>query len=207
MRLSDQLCERGLGPRRIELDCELYCELWDEPIAYPVTDVSEDGLWIQTDLLLETGTEVTLTFVPPDWDEPLCVAGRVERVQLDSHPRDGAAVGMGIQFDALRNDERRRLTHSMRCLRAEQSFILGQRTLSGVPVGVAAPREGSPVGRSSQTLAGWQTATEPTARPTEPPSQIGTQPPDHRPSPSSVERGFPGGLDLATSVFSRGSSD
>ncbi|MBW1907896.1 MAG: PilZ domain-containing protein [Deltaproteobacteria bacterium] len=67
--------------RLVDLECAVYSELWGEAIAHQATDVSEDGLWIQTDLLLEIGTEVTLTFYPPDWEEPLYVAGRVQRVQ------------------------------------------------------------------------------------------------------------------------------
>ena len=54
----------------------MYSDLWGEAIAHRVTEVSENGLWIQTELLLEIGSEVTLTFYPPDWEEPLCVAGR-----------------------------------------------------------------------------------------------------------------------------------
>jgi len=191
--------------RRVDLECELYCELWAEPIAYRVTDVSEDGLWIQTDLLLEVGTEVTLNFVPPDWDEPLCVAGRVERVQLRGRPQDRAAIGMGIEFEALRSDERRRLTHSMRCLRAEQSFILGQRTLTGVPVGFAESEEQSPVRPSRATLPGWPAAPSSPPHRSGRPSRITATPAGRRdPQPT---HGFPGGLDLAASVFAKGSSD
>ena len=123
--------------RLVDLECEVYSELWGESISHRAIEVSENGLWIQTELLLEVGTEVTLTFYPPDWEEPLCVAGRVQRVELRSRPKDANAVGMGIGFEALRNDERRRLTRSMRCLRAQESYILNQRTLTGVPVGVS----------------------------------------------------------------------
>jgi Tfp pilus assembly protein PilZ len=187
----------------VELECELYCELWNEAIAYRVTDVSEAGLWIQTDLLLEIGTEVTLTFVPPDWDEPLCVAGRVERVQLRSRSEDRESVGMGIEFEALRNDERRRLTHSMRCLRAEESFILGQRTLTGIPVGVADAAEHSPVRPSRQTLTGWPATAKPPPQHSGRPSRITASPAERNESGPTPTHAFPGGLDLAASVFSR----
>ncbi|MGB5704541.1 MAG: PilZ domain-containing protein, partial [Polyangiales bacterium] len=130
--------------RLVDLECEVYSALWGEAISHRAVEVSENGLWIQTELLLEIGTEVTLTFSPPDWDEPLCVAGRVQRVELRARPGDANAVGMGIAFDALRNDERRRLTQSIRCLRAQESYILDQRTLTGVPVGVSDVHEPSP---------------------------------------------------------------
>ena len=94
--------------RLADLECAVYAELWGEAIPHRVTAVSEDGLWIQTELPLEPGTEVTLTFLPPDWEEPLYVAGRVQRVELRRRQGDGCAVGMGIEFEALRRDERRR---------------------------------------------------------------------------------------------------
>jgi Tfp pilus assembly protein PilZ len=185
--------------RIVDLECDVYCELWGEAIAHRATDVSEDGLWIQTELLLEVGTEVSLTFHPPDWDEPLYVAGRVQRVDLQPRPGAGRAVGMGIEFQALRTDERRRLTQSMRCLRAQESFILGQRTLTGVPVGAgdvldrASP---SPAG----TVVGWSAPT-PAARHPGPAARLTAThaAPDTSIEPPEVV--FRGGLDLATWLF------
>jgi Tfp pilus assembly protein PilZ len=193
--------------RLVDLECEVYSALWGEAISHRAVEVSENGLWIQTELLLEIGTEVTLTFSPPDWDEPLCVAGRVQRVELRARPGDANAVGMGIAFDALRNDERRRLTQSIRCLRAQESYILDQRTLTGVPVGVSDVHEPSP--DPGRTLAGW---SAPSAAPayTGRPSRI-TATPANRGSrdlaSDRVDGAFRGGLDLAASVFSPGNSD
>ena len=197
---------RRAGRRLVNLECEVHCELWGEPIPHRVTDVSEDGLWIQTDLLLEVGTEVTLTFYPPDWDEPLCVAGTVQRVLMRTRADGAGAVGMGIGFEVLRNDERRRLTQSMRCLRAQESYILDQRTLTGVPVGFSEPGGAPPLDDHGRTVAGW-------AAPSAAPSSGGRP---SRITPTQVERAekseaprgaFPGGLDLAASVFSAGLSD
>ena len=187
--------------RLVELECEVYCELWGEAIAHRVTDVSEDGLWIRTDLLLEIGSEVTLTFNPPDWEEPLWVAGRVQRVQFRGRLEQGNTVGMGIGFEALRSDERRRLTYSMRCLRAQESFILDQRTLTGVPVGFGQPDEPPPVHQTGATVSGWAApASAPEYRGR--PSRV-TATPAERTSNSQAPKGaFPGGLDLAASVFS-----
>lgn len=190
--------------RLVDLDCEVYAELWGEAITHRVTDVSETGLWIQTDLLLEVGTEVTLTFYPPDWDEPLCVAGRVRRVELRPRGREAGAVGMGIAFETLRTDERRRLTHSMRCLRAQEAYILDQRTLTGVPVGVTEAQEWSP--EPGGTLAGWSAPAGPREYSGRP-SRV-TATPVERERPAERPSGaFRGGLDLAASVFAPDDSD
>ena len=190
--------------RLVDLECAVYSELWGEAIAHRATDLSEEGLWIQTDLLFELGTEVTLTFYPPDWEEPLYVAGRVQRVELQPRPGDGRAVGMGIQFEALRTDERRRLTRSMRCLRADEAFILDQRTLTGVPVGVGEAREPAP--NPGRTVAGWA-APSPSADYSGRPSRITATPAERNEDAEPSRSAFSGGLDLATSVFADFGSD
>jgi Tfp pilus assembly protein PilZ len=190
--------------RLVDLECAVYSELWGEAIAHRATDVSEEGLWIQTDLLLEIGTEVTLTFDPPDWEEPLYVAGRVQRVEFHPRPGNGSAVGMGIEFEALRTDERRRLTQSMRCLRAEEAFILDQRTLTGVPVGVGEAHE--PMPNPGGTVAGWA-APSPSSEYSGRPSRITASPTEREEDTEASRSAFPGGLDLATSVFADFSSD
>jgi len=191
--------------RLVDLECEVYSELWGEAISHRAVEVSESGLWIQTELLLEVGSEVTLTFYPPDWEEPLCVGGRVRRVELRSRPGDTNAVGMGIAFETLRNDERRRLTHSMRCLRAEEAYILDQRTLTGVPVGVGDPAH-EPIADLGRTLAGW-TAPASTPAYSSRPSRVEPGPVDGARAASSSASAFRGGLDLAASVFTPRSSD
>ncbi|KPK52274.1 MAG: hypothetical protein AMJ63_09840 [Myxococcales bacterium SG8_38_1] len=188
--------------RLVDLECEVYSELWGEAISHRAIDLSESGLWIQTELLLEVGSEVTLTFLPPDWEEPLCVAGRVQRVELRPRPGDANAVGMGIAFESLRNEERRNLTHSMRCLRAQESYILDQRTLTGIPVGVAEAHEPTP--DPGRTLAGW---SAPAAANAGRPSRITATPATCNRAAERSDGAFRGGLDLAASVFSADTSD
>lgn len=189
--------------RLVDLECGVFSDVWGEAILHRVTDVSEDGLWIETDLLLEVGSEVTLSFYPPDWEEPLYVAGQVERVELQRGAEQATSIGMGIAFETLRTDERRQLTRSMRCLRADASYILDQRTLVGVPVG---PEESlkslEPIPDPSRTVVGWSAPAPPlSSKPVRKPPET-----EHlKPDPDSPA--FQGGLDLATSVFAGSSSD
>jgi hypothetical protein len=106
---------------------------------------------------------------------------------------------MGIAFESLRNDERRQLIQSMRCLRAEESFILGQKTLSGVPVGVGESHE--PPLESNRTVAGWS-APPPSDAESERASRVTGTSSRFSDSEAPTGRAFTGGLDLATSVFS-----
>ncbi len=190
--------------RRVtNLECAVYSELWGEAIDHRVTDLSEDGLWIETELLLEIGAEVTLTFCPPDWDEPLYVAGRVQRVELQARRGGESAVGMGIEFEALRVDERRRLTRALRGLPAREAFILDQHTLTGVPVGAVEAEE--PAQPAKKTVVGW--AIPSAEKTSERPSHIRSLRVDGEPAPEPSRSAFAGGLDLATSVFSDWQSD
>jgi hypothetical protein len=111
---------------------------------------------------------------------------------------------MGIEFEALRTDERRRLTRSMRCLRAHEAFILDQRTLTGVPVGVGEPDEPAP--NPGSTVAGWAAPT-PSAEYSGRPSRIIATPAQREADAEPSQGAFRGGLDLATSVFADCGSD
>ncbi len=189
--------------RLVDLQCGVFSDVWGEAILHRVTDVSEDGLWIETDLLLEVGSEVTLSFYPPDWEEPLYVAGQVQRVELERGLEQTSTVGMGISFETLRTDERRQLTRSMRCLRPDASYILDQRTLVGVPVGPGEPLEPlEPATEPSRTVVGWCAPAPPI------PSKPVQEPPEgQRPKPDLGSTAFQGGLDLATSLFSGSGPD
>lgn len=189
--------------RLVDLECGVFSDVWGEAILHRVTDVSEDGLWIETDLLLEVGSEVTLSFYPPDWEEPLYVAGQVERVELQRGAEQATSIGMGIAFWTLRTDERRQLTRSMRCLRADASYILDQRTLVGVPVGANEPLESlEPVPDPSRTVVGWSAPAQPLS------SKPVRKPPEtERAELDPDSPAFQGGLDLATSVFGGSGSD
>jgi hypothetical protein len=188
---------RGAVRRLVELECGVFSDMWGEVIPHRVTDVSEDGVFIETDLLLDVGSEVTLTFYPPDWEEPLCVAGTVRRVELEKG-EEVSQIGMGIGFEALRGDERRQLTHSMRCLRAEASYLLDRRTLVGIPVRpIDAPDRSKPSADPRRTVVGWSVP------PLQPVSsrRVPEALPPEQGEPKPEVSGFPGGLDLATSLF------
>lgn len=186
--------------RTVDVECGVFTEFWGEPVMHRVTDVSEDGLWIQTDLPLDAGTEVMLIFELDDWDEPLYVAARVRRVELRRRAGDPRSAGMGIQFEGMRADERRKLTRSLRHLRPLESSALSQRTVLGVPVG-----EGDRPDRRARpdgTVVGWQAPRKPANRARKQERRA------VRPRRRSIEEptieqdsAFLGGLALISSIF------
>ena len=71
----------------------MICDLWDEPVSHRTRDLSAEGLYIETELPLEVGTEVVLELsVALDTH---FVIGCVRRVDLGE---DGGRAGMGIEL-------------------------------------------------------------------------------------------------------------
>lgn len=196
--------QRGATPearhtvrRRVSLECAVLADLWDEPLPHQVTDLSEDGLWIETDLPLEVGTEVTVAVTPPDWNEPLYASGEVRRVNLSRRSDDPRSAGMGIAFEALRPDDRKRLGNSLRGLAPMQPLKRTERTLAGVPVGPSAFGERRVL--ADRTLTGFAPPLHHA-----PPVQQRRLAPRQSEHRAASDACFGGGLSLATWVFTKG---
>ncbi len=83
---------RRRSPRHAcQLQVPLVCDLWDEPVAFETRDVSIDGLFFETTLALDPGTEVVLELRVGG--ETHFVIGSVRRADLhDGRP------GMGVEL-------------------------------------------------------------------------------------------------------------
>jgi hypothetical protein len=69
-----------------------------------MTDLSSDGAWLATDLPVEVGEQLVLTFRPPRWPagvRPVRLRAEVVRVSLPRRRGDLRAAGMGIRFLGL----------------------------------------------------------------------------------------------------------
>jgi uncharacterized protein (TIGR02266 family) len=86
----------------------------DEMFSEFTRDINEGGLFIETEKPQEQGTEVTMHFNLPGSDETVSTVGRVV------HVTRGDAMnppGMGIEFEELSPDDRRRIDVLIRSLR------------------------------------------------------------------------------------------
>ena len=82
-------------------------------IRLDTADLSEGGAFLQSDLLFEVGESLSLE-IPLATDETLAARGRVAWVTRGGN--DKSPAGMGIEFDQLSPQDRRRLTQSLRNL-------------------------------------------------------------------------------------------
>jgi uncharacterized protein (TIGR02266 family) len=81
-----------------------------------VGDVSEGGLYLETNLPLAVGTSVRLTPLEDGGGHLFEVEARVVRTAKD--PLSGEPAGMGLQFVGLSPDEQRDLVKLIRALEA-----------------------------------------------------------------------------------------
>lgn len=89
----------------------------DEMFSEFTRDINEGGLFIETEKPHEPGTEVAMQFHLPGTDEVLQTLGRVVRV---SPGAPGMTPGMGIEFDELTPEDRRRIDQIVRALRSRE---------------------------------------------------------------------------------------
>lgn len=97
----------------MDFDCELIRSRHDRVHRYRVTNLSHDGLWLNTPNPARAGEVVVVCFRPSEgWDHPeLQVFSEVVRVTSVRHRPGPIApdVGMGLELLDLSDDEQNRL--------------------------------------------------------------------------------------------------
>lgn len=110
---------RSTVRRAVRLCCVVRSSLWDGAAPHLLTDLSIDGAWLATDLPLEAGEQLVLTFRPPRWPAgqlPLRLRAEVVRAELPRRRNDLRRAGMGVRFLDLDSALRARLAGTLRGL-------------------------------------------------------------------------------------------
>ena len=97
----------------VELACEVVTSDHDEPQLFWATDLSPEGIWLETSQpIIDTGSELVVCFRPAVWWEAreIIVFGEVARVSHGLRHED-EAPGIGVAFLDLSPSER----WSLRC--------------------------------------------------------------------------------------------
>ena len=105
--------------RAVSLECETRSALWDETAPLLATDLSTEGIWLNSDLPLDIGERLVLSFRPPRWPEwgwPVTVLAEVVRVGLPRRRDDRGPAGMGLRFLDLDPEQGVRMASSLRGL-------------------------------------------------------------------------------------------
>jgi len=106
------------GPRRslrreIECDCHLMSDLWDGAVRHPMRELSDEGMWIESDLPLQEGEAVVVRFDLPRERRTIYASGRVARARLRRRRQDRERSGMAIELTNLRAEERASIARSI----------------------------------------------------------------------------------------------
>jgi ubiquinone/menaquinone biosynthesis C-methylase UbiE/pimeloyl-ACP methyl ester carboxylesterase len=103
----------------------------DKNETVTVTNVSKDGLYMNTERPLQIGERLNFTlWLPTDQHKPLKAGGKV--VRLDKH-------GMGILFEDLKSKDRYRLSEYSGFVDLDDAIVELQKSMSGMIVGNLLP--------------------------------------------------------------------
>ncbi len=101
--------------RAVRLETEVTCELWDGAVPLLATNLSLHGIWLESELPVHPGSELSVSFVPPHWAfaSPIHARACVVRASLLRRRSDAGPPGMGLAFVDLRADQSARLAYAL----------------------------------------------------------------------------------------------
>lgn len=109
---------------RVEIEVEYF--LLDKFISDYTRNISQGGLFIRSDRLLERGTELSFKLSVPRLEEPLTVKGRVAWVRtVEQAEREAKEPGMGVQFVYDSDEERQLVERTVRDLIEDRAPAAG----------------------------------------------------------------------------------
>jgi hypothetical protein len=123
--------------RAVKLECNLESESWDGIVVLPATDLSNEGLWLESPYTLHEGEEVVVSFELPGDGEPgrVWAIAEVARVGLWRRRGDDTRPpGMGIAFTYFSEDDRARLRSALAGLPPPLPTCAPSRAVSPPPL-------------------------------------------------------------------------
>jgi hypothetical protein len=110
----------GFGMRRslrraVRLECALQSDLWDGLVSLESSNVSDEGVWLDTPYALDLGEELVLSFLPPGarHGQEIWAVAEVARVGLWRRRLDPWPAGIGLTFRYVSALDRRFLARSL----------------------------------------------------------------------------------------------
>jgi hypothetical protein len=78
--------------RAVAFECAVQSELWDDVVHLPASNLSEEGIWIESPIGLEPGEPLILSFTPPGTREKVWAAAEVVRRSRQRERAQGVAL-------------------------------------------------------------------------------------------------------------------
>jgi len=101
--------------RAVQVETDVTSELWDTPVKLLATDLSLHGVWLDSALPLEPGSEVAVSLLLPRMaiTRPFEARARVAHVALARRRTDYGRGGMGLCFVDVSAEQSERLAHAL----------------------------------------------------------------------------------------------
>jgi hypothetical protein len=101
--------------RAVALECGVQSDLWDGILDLPATDLSNEGLWLETAYALDPGEEIVVSLLPPGArpGEEVWAMAEVARIGRWRRRVDPWPKGMGLSFTYCSRVDRRFLARSL----------------------------------------------------------------------------------------------
>src|SRR5688500_11940984 len=101
--------------RALTIDCRLESDSWEGEVVLPATDISNEGLWVETPCVLARGEELVVSFALPNRpSERVWAIAEVARVGMWRRRQDPYPPGMGLVFTYCSEEDKHRLRTSRR---------------------------------------------------------------------------------------------
>jgi hypothetical protein len=113
-RAKSRVRRRSLR-RALTVDCNLESDGWGGSVVLQATDVSDEGLWLETPYALEPGEELVVSFPLPGDPaaEPVWAIAEVARVGMWRRREDAHPHGMALVFTYCSQEDLNRLSDSL----------------------------------------------------------------------------------------------
>ena len=125
---------RSATRRSVTLTVQVMSDFWEGPAPHVARDLSEKGVWLDTELPLDVGEKVVISLTPPGLAFPLYLYGCVKRVRLARRRSDTFTSGMGVELERVSGWDARMI----------------ERALAGLPL----PQPGPSYGHSAPKARG-----------------------------------------------------
>jgi len=101
--------------RALNIDCRIESDSWDGEVVLPATDISNEGLWVETPCVMARGEELVVSFALPNAPgERVWAIAEVARVGMWRRRQDPYPPGMGLMFTYCSEEDKTRLSASLR---------------------------------------------------------------------------------------------
>lgn len=107
-QIRNLLEEKTRGTERVVHEGSVCFDYQGKSFDCSIQDVSKSGILLSTDMHINEGTKLSLSFCLPGYKKPIKVEGEVVRL-IAADSRRSTPAGIGIRFDEFNGDSQKRL--------------------------------------------------------------------------------------------------